>query len=441
MKTRFITPMTRVEGTSELVIHRRRNQVVDVSYRMPTARDFQPVLVGQLVEDLPKLVTRICGICPVAHRVAAIKAIETILNISVSPLVHTLRELALLGEMIRSHTYSVFFCTLPDLLDLVQVLPRKDILGIRQAQPRLFSQAFKLYQCAEALIEAVAGSTTMAFTIVPGGALHNISSDQQIELLKQLHATLASIRWAKDQYKKFLNEARGDIQIFQLSSAMFVSCFDTQTNRFYGTDNVALISADGTQVSFPSIQFPKQLPEHYQPDAPTRIVFKSSNGSNTHLITGPHARLAALHTRPEGNNRHQIDEPNLFYTGLLRLDEIEFGITRALNLLENEWQADGELLTQWKSKSGTAGSAVEAPRGTLLYRLSVNGKGRISSIQIRVPTELNANALVSLVENVTNNCLELGLTAEKSVERAKMAIRCFDPCVSCATNTHVRFRD
>ena len=99
------------------------------------------------------------------------------------------------------------------------------------------------------------------------------------------------------------------------------------------------------------------------------------------------------------------------------------------------------MLTSWEIKSGTAGSAVEAPRGTLLYRLSVDGRGKVSGIQIRVPTELNVDAITSLMGQVVDNCIELGWTAEKSIEWAKMGIRCFDPCVSCATNTEVRFRE
>jgi coenzyme F420-reducing hydrogenase alpha subunit len=229
--------------------------------------------------------------------------------------------------------------------------------------------------------------------------------------------------------------------VFTIPSPLYITSFDTQQNRFSGEDNVTLITPDGQCNSFPSVQFPENITERHDSNAPTRILYSSKNDPECHLLTGPHARIAALQVASAGSTRPEISLPNLFQAGLLRLDEIEFCLTRVISLLENKWRENDALLTSWEVKSGTAGSAVEAPRGTLLYRLSVDGRGKVSGIQIRVPTELNVDALTYLIGQVVNNCIKLGWNADKTVEWAKMAIRCFDPCVSCATNTQVRFRE
>lgn len=440
-KLNLSSPMTRVEGSSELVIQRKRDQVVNVLYKMPSARDFQPVLLGHRIEDLPKMVARICGICPVAHRLGAVKAIEDILDIHVPENALVLREVALLGEIIRSHIYSVFFCTLPDLLGLADQLERKDILGLQESHPRLYSIGFRAYRNAGDIIEDVVGDTNIATAIAPGGVLRNIAGDKQAEIVKNLHALLSSIQWAKSQYRTLLSQVRDDISIFKMSSPLLVTSFDTKENRFSGLNDVKLITPDGEFVTFPAVQFPNAISERHETDAPTRIIYTSKQNPETHLLTGPHARIAALQVANTGSTRPEIGLPNLFHAGLLRLDEIEFCMTRIIHLLENKWRPDEDFLISWDLKSGTAGSAVEAPRGTLLYRLSINGRGKVSGIQIRVPTELNADALTHLVGQVVSNCIELGWPTEKIVKWAKMAVRCFDPCVSCATNTQVRFRE
>ena len=441
MSIRLKSSVSRVEGSSELVIHRDREQVIDVIYKMPSARDFEPVLLSHRTEDLPRIVARICGICPVAHRLGAVKAIEEVSGTSPTLLAQTLREVALLGEVIRSHTYSVFFSTFPDLLGLSEGFRRKDITGLQKSRPRLLSSALKIYRAAGRLIEVVAGDTNMATTIVPGGVMKNIVSDEQSEILKLLHSILSGAQWAKSLYKSMLTDVREDIKIFRLAEPLFITSFDTQENRFSGTDEVALIPPSGETSTFSAVQFPEFLLEHHEPKAATRIVYNSATSPKSSILTGPQARLAALQTKVSETGLQEMNHVNLFLAGLLRLDEIEFSITKSISLLEDQWSPEGDTLVSWKARAGTAGSAVEAPRGTLLYRLSTSDDGRVSGIQIRVPTELNANSLMILVSQVVTRCLELGWPTERVLEWAKIAVRCFDPCVSCATNTKVRFKE
>ncbi|MDO8123282.1 MAG: nickel-dependent hydrogenase large subunit [Candidatus Hermodarchaeota archaeon] len=433
--------MTRIEGDSALIVTREKDRITNVIYNMPTARDFKGVIIGQQVKDLPKIVPRICGICPVAHRIGAVKAIESASEVSIPPVAELLRELALLGEIIRSHTYSVFFSTLPDIMYLTDQISRQDILGIDRTQPRLLPIAIKLYNCAETLITATAGNTNMAFNLIPGGLMQNITITQQQELIQQLHATLSGIKWTKEYYGWLLNEIEGEIQKYTLPQPRYISCFDTHKNRFYGTDQIEFISEDGSQSKFSCAEFSEFLVEQDLPEAPTKIIYAESNKRLNNLLAGPHARLAALQTKSTKSKESLRNIPNLFYSGLLRIDEIEFAITNAIKLLETEWQTGEDVSVALEPQISIGASAVEAPRGTLLYRININDVGRIEDIDIRVPTELNASAITLIVKKVMTACLDLGWSNDQILERAKMAVRCFDPCVSCATHTDIRFRD
>lgn len=441
MKIRLSLPMTRIEGDSTLIVTRDKDHIINVTYNMPTVRDFKGVIIGQEVDDLPKIVPRICGICPVSHRIGAIKAIEAAFDIMIPPIAELLRELALLGEIIRSHTYSVLFSTLPDIMYLADQISRQDILGIDRTQPRVLPLAMRLFNCAEALITATAGNTNMAFNLIPGGLVQNITLSKQQELVQQLHATLSGIKWIKEYYNWSLSEIEGEIKNYTLPLPLFISCFDTHKNQFSGTNQVEFISEDGAQSEFSCSDFSKFLIEQDKPEAPTKIAYIESRNKLKHILAGPHARLAALQTKSIKGRKSHIGIPNLFYSGLLRIDEIEFAVTNAIKLLETQWQPNEDVSVVVKQRASIGASAVEAPRGTLLYRVEINDVSRINDIDIRVPTELNANAISLIVRAVMTACLDLGWTYEQTLERVQMAVRCFDPCVSCATHTDIRFRE
>ncbi|MFW9831655.1 MAG: nickel-dependent hydrogenase large subunit, partial [Candidatus Thorarchaeota archaeon] len=398
------------------------------------------VLIRQHIEDVPKIVSRICGICPIVHRIGALKAIEVAFEITPPPIAKIVREIAILGEIIRSHTYSTFFSTLPDLMYLANQVSRKDIIGVDKTQSRALPVATQLYRTAETLISSTAGHTNMGYNLILGGIRSNITIDQQQTLIQSLHAILPGIQWIKEFYRWLLNEVEGEIQHFTLSLPLFISAFDTTKNRFSGINEVSLHSADEHLYTFSSDEFPQQINEYTQIEAPTGIAYSSIKYPKLRLLAGPHARLASLHGKSTKNKNFRIGIPNLFYAGLLRLDEIEFSITNALHLLEAEWTTHEDITAEWHSQPSAGSSAVEAPRGTLLYHLKIDSHQKIKDIQILVPTELNVLALTEITRNIVSACLELGWTLDQTMERAQMGIRCFDPCVSCATHTDVRYR-
>ena len=441
MKIRLAHPLTRVEGDSELIITQKQDSQVDVTYRLPNTRDFQNILIGQYIEDLPKIVPRICGICPIAHRIGAVKALEVTFDISPPHIAEIIRELAFLGEVIRSHTYSVFFSTLPDLMHLSNQVSRQDIIGVDKTQSRALPVATKLYRAAEELVTKTAGNTNMANNLIIGGVRQNLTFDQQQDLIQTLHTLLPDIKWAKEFYHWLLNEVEGEIKPFILPKPLFISSFDTTHNWFSGSNEVTLFSEEKLIQSFPCREFPQQLQEKTESEFPTSVTYTSVHHPTRRLLAGPHARLAALHNKTAHKNQPLIGVPNLFYAGLLRLDEIEFSITNALRLLESDWNIGNDVTITWQYQPGAGASAVEAPRGTLLYHLEVNEQQTIKNLQIIVPTEINILALTEITKNIVSVCLELGWSIDQTMERAQMGIRCFDPCVSCATHTDIKFRE
>jgi NAD-reducing hydrogenase large subunit len=381
------------------------------------------------------LVPRICGTCSVSHRVAAVKAIEMASDIAVPPLAEALRELALLGEVIRSHAYSVFFCTFPDLLSLSEAISRQDVFGKGKIQQRLLSQGSSLLMRSQDMIEKVVGCANLGTAIAPGGVLRNMASEASLSLRESLQLGLSGIRWAKNLYKSLLSEVSDDIVSFELESPSYVSCFDTENNRFSGTESISVINSDGLACSFPPLKYLDNLGILPNSQSPTNSVYVLKENPDNPLLAGPNARLASLQCLSGQSDHPPTSRPNMFYAGLLRLDEMEFCTIRALSLLDREWTPEGELLTPWESREGVGGCCVESARGALFYRVEVNAQGLVKDIDICTPTELNAGAMAQLLKKVTIECSRLGWSNERTISYAKMVVRCFDPCVYCATHS------
>ncbi|MFW9806986.1 MAG: nickel-dependent hydrogenase large subunit [Candidatus Thorarchaeota archaeon] len=437
MTVRLSHSLTRVLGTSELSIRYKTKEQIDVKYRMLNPRDFLSILRGQHITDLPKLVSRICGTCSVSHRIAAVKAIEMAVDIKAPPLARTLRELSILGEILRSHTYSVFFSSFPDLLGLAETISRQDVLGGSNVQQRLRSQGFSLLQHTNEMVETISGCQTLAPAIVPGGFLRNITSEESKRLQQSLQLGLSGIRWAKELYRSLLSEVSDDVVSFDLDSPAYVSCFDTEKNRFSGARKIAIILSHGDSYTFSASDFSDILGIKHKSESPTNSVYTLKEKPDSLLLTGPHARLAALDN--QSDTRHR-GISNMFYAGLLRLDEMEFCTLRAHSLLENEWMPEGELMVPWDSREGVGGGCVESARGSLLYRLEIDAHSLVKEIDICTPTELNAEAITQLLMKVTEKCNQLGWSMDRITSYAKMAIRSFDPCVFCATHSKVDHR-
>ncbi len=435
MKMQISHPLTRIPGKSELLIHYKTKGKMDLKYHIPPSRDLLSILCGQNVADLPKLAPRICGTCSVSHRVAAAKAIEMACDIAVPPLAETLRELAILGETVRSHAYSVFFCTFPDLLSLSETISRQDLFGKSEVQQRLLFQGSSLFMRAHEMVESVAGCATLGTAIAPGGILRNMTAEESVRMRESLHLGLAGIKWAKKMYRSQLNEVSDDIVSFKLESPSYVSCFDTATNRFSSAEGISVINSDRTARSFLPSRFLDNLEIRRNSQSPIKSIYVLKEDPDSLILAGPNARLASLQYISGQDDPPTGGNSNMFYAGLLRLDEMEFCTIRALSLLDSAWKPEGELWTPWESREGVGGGCVESARGTLLYRIEVSAQGLIKDIDICTPTELNAGAMTQLLEQVTTECGRLGWSNDRIIGYAKMAIRCFDPCVFCATHS------
>ncbi len=156
--------ITRVEGHGNIAIRATDGKIDKVEWQVPEApRFFEAMVRGRRWEDIQSIVSRICGICSVAHSLAAIKAIEDAMDVVVSPQTEKLRILALYGEFIESHVLHIGYLVAPDLLGVKSVVPLVD------SHPDLVKLVVRLHRLGNTMMEVLAGRRTHPLTFCPGG--------------------------------------------------------------------------------------------------------------------------------------------------------------------------------------------------------------------------------------------------------------------------------
>src|SRR6201982_2829860 len=170
-QTITIDPVTRLEGhgkiTSEL---NARGEVEDAHFHVTQVRGFEKFSEGRPFYEMPSLMARICGICPVSHLIASAKACDSLLAVKIPPTADKLRRIFGLAQVTQSHALSLFHLSSPDLLLGMDADPAKsNILGVRETNPELALDGIRLRQFGQKIIERLGGKRIHPAWIVPGG--------------------------------------------------------------------------------------------------------------------------------------------------------------------------------------------------------------------------------------------------------------------------------
>ncbi len=424
---------TRIEGNADIHIQVQDGRVETARLMVQDFRGFEKMTQGKLVESVPHMVSRICGLCSTAHQVASLRAIEDALGIQVPASVRRLREIAIWGEWIASHALSYFFLTLPDVLGA-----GRGIFDLMQEHPDVARDAFFLRKSGDRIAEIVGKRPVHAvalgvghFNILPTpeelAEIRHIADDVKetcrrlISRVDQQHRREAHIPFPAGHSVTFLSyDGRPGQERFRAfdSTGKLRAEFDRET---FG-DYVAEMRVDWSLAKFPylaSLGFPDGV-----------------------LLVGPLSRLFL-----EGG---VLDDPEL----------ASFGLTHALRdpaalcldyldecrLLEIFWAAKQILgyldevdLTQMATDgpdlegSGWGIGVVEAPRGVLVHSYTVS-RGTVERMRLLVATQFN-NAYINLVlRDLAERHVDgdgLSETGEQIIARC---VRVFDPCLTCATH-------
>ena len=402
MNNEFIA---KIEGHGNLTIDWKKNQVKLNIHE--GERLFEGLLVNRTAEEMHWITPRICGICPIAHNLASLTALESALGIEVNSTTVLLRDLMQCGQMIQSHSLHLFFLSLPDYLGIDRGTE------LAKKNPKAFKSALALKGISDQIAEIAAGRSVHPTRTTIGG-FHKIPTKSVLEkLLKKLKKTEQDAKNALILVSKIdFPELKVELQLAALDGSKIIA---VSSNNIKGRKES-------------SIGDYKEVIEEEVRDYST-AKFGKYRGEE--MLVGSLARLAVY---GDYDKKYKIDFENPFYNNLAQAIEILTYHQKAQKIIEKllNNEIDKKIAKPSKNPSLRGIGTTEAPRGGLYHEIHLNKDNIITYANIITPTVQNLTSIEksakSLLEQTKNR-------SKKELERLLvMLVRAYDPCITCSVH-------
>ena len=452
-----IEPVTRVEGHGKVTVHLdEKGNVTQSRLHIVEFRGFERFIQGRPFWEAPVLVQRLCGICPVSHHLAASKAMDAIVGITpetISPTAEKMRRLMHYGQIFQSHALHFFHLASPDLLFGIDAEPaRRNVIALAMENKELATQGILMRQFGQEIIEATAGKKIHGTGAIPGGinkALDPQDKDRFLNGADPMNAA-KMVDWAEDALNFFLDYHKKNkefidnfaafpsnhLSIVRKDGALdlyhgVLRAVDTEGNKIlHDIDYNAYLDFIGEEVkSWSYMKFP---------------FLKNIGKKEGWYRVGPLARLNTADFIPSPRAQKAFEAYKAYTNGKpnnmsmhmhwARLIETLHAAEMIETLLQDPEILEGELIREGKRQSEGIG-LLEAPRGTLFHHYQVDENDLISMANLIVSTTNNNEPMNQAVHLVAKEYLEgQKEITEAMLNAVEVAIRAYDPCLSCATH-------
>ncbi len=407
--------MTRVEGEGRFEL-RVRDGVVERAvlsiYEAP--RFFEAFVRGRSIFEVPDIVARICGICPVAYQMSAVRALEEALGLSPTPTLRALRRLFYCGEWISSHALHVFLLHAPDFLGFPGALEMA-AAGHRD----LVERGLRIKKVGNAILERIGGRAVHPISARVGGFT-------RLPTPAELGALRDDVARALDEAEIATRWAAGlDFPAFE-QDYVFVSLVG-DAYPLEWADEFA-VSGRGT---LPIADFERVCVEA---QVPWSNALQARLDDGRTYLTGPLARFA--HNAARLHPRAAALAPpapvrNPHASIVVRCVEIVHALAEALDLIE-AYAPEGPAYLEAAPRESTGLGATEAPRGLLYHRYAIGPDGLVREAAIVPPTSQNQARIEQDLIGMAPQLLTM--EHERATRLCEQLIRAYDPCISCATH-------
>lgn len=456
-----IDPVTRLEGHGKIEIFLDEQGEVERAYfQVPELRGFEKFVEGRPAEDMPQITSRICGVCPTAHHMAAVRALDDLYQADPPPAAKKIRELVYSAFLAEDHALHFYFLGGPDfIVGPTAARAERNVLGIiSRVGVEVGRKVIAMRRQLREVISLVGGKAVHPVLGLPGGVAKRITPE--------LQARFQQVAVAAVDFAQFTLELFENI-VLKNSDCLKLILSDTFTHRTHYMGLVdernrvslydgwlRIVSPDGAEwAKFPPRQFLDYVGEHIEPWTYMKFCYLKpigwkgfADGAESGIYcVAPLARLNAA----DGMSTplaHQAYEH--FYATL--------GTKPVHHTLANHWARVVELLHAAERMKELAGApdltdthvrtlptatpregigVVEAPRGTLFHHYVTDERGRIQKADLIVATQNNAARIAMSVEKAARALISGSHVSEGMLNMVEMALRAYDPCLGCATHS------
>ncbi len=459
LKTITIDPITRLEGHGKIVIFLdEKGSVENAYFQIPELRGFERFCEGRKAEDLPQIVSRICGVCPPAHHFASTKALDAAFNVEPPPAAKKLRELMYSGYYIYDHTLHFYFLGAPDFVVGPDAPPaERNILGvIKKVGLDIAGEVIKHRAYGQRITAMIGGKATHPACGLPGGISKGLTEEERQEIEKMAESSVAFAKFSLKLFddvvlknKKYVDLILSDMYTLK---TYYMGLVDENNKVNFYDGKVRVVDPQGREfVKFAPSEYLDMIEEHVEEwtytklpylkkvgwkglvDGPTSGVYRvgplgrlnASEGMATPLAQQEYERMyETLGGRP-------VHSTLAFHWA--RLIELLYAAERTLELSRDEEITSKEI----RNKPGPTGEGVgiiEAARGTLIHHYKLDEEGLVKKVNLIVATTNNAPAICMSIRDAAKGLIHGTDVSEGVLNMVEMAFRAYDPCWACATH-------
>jgi F420-non-reducing hydrogenase large subunit len=454
VKTITVQPVTRIEGGAKITIELDDNgNVQDSKVSILELRGFEKFCVGRPVEELPRITTRICGVCPWSHHLASAKATDAVFGVKPPSAGRKLRELCNSIAYMEEHILHFYFLGGGDfVMGPGADYAVRNVIGIAGKLPDVARQVVKMRHMAAQMLEIASGKAIHPVAAVPGGFSKPLTEAERVKLKKMAEEELEfakfSIAYAKENVFPTYLDAVKTVGVIKTG---FLGTVDKKGALNLYDGMLRMMDTDGKYEDFEAKDYLDHISEHVEPWTYVKFPYNKKWGEfsmdtenpvgiyrvNTlarinvcDSITTPLAQAELAEFRKAFGQPTQL---TLLYHWA-RLIELLYNAERAVELLDDPEITSTDTRVEVKPRAARGVGCVEAPRGTLIHDYETDEKGLVTKCNLIVATCQNNAPINMSVNQAAKALIKDGKYDQEILNCVEMTIRAYDPCLSCASH-------
>jgi F420-non-reducing hydrogenase large subunit len=457
-----IDPITRLEGHGKIEIFLNPDGEVENAYfQVPELRGFEKFCEGRPVEELPSIVTKICGVCPGCHHMASGKAVDAVFGVTPPPTARKIRELFYMAHFVHSHIAHFYALAAPDFVVGPTADPAKrNILGvIEKVGLEIAGEVIKHRRIAQEIQAMIGGHQTHVIMNIPGGVRKGITEEQRDDIIAKAEGFIGFGKFSMQLFKDVVlgNKEYLDIILngpYNLTLHSMGLVDDNNFVNFYD-GKVRVVDTKGKELyKYEPKDYLDYVEERVEPWTYLKFPylkkigwkgFVDGNDSGVYQAT-PLSRLNAADgmatplAQQEYMEMYKILKGKPVHSTLAmhwaRLVELIYAAEHCLELAKDPDITGTELRAPLGPIPGEGVGIVEAQRGTLTHHYMTDDKGMVRKVNLIVGTTNNHAAICMSIKKAAQGLIKKGTpVTEGTLNMVEMAFRAYDPCFSCATHS------
>jgi F420-non-reducing hydrogenase large subunit len=462
MKRYTIDPITRLEGHGKIEIFQNDDgEIENVYFQVPELRGFEKFIEGRPAEEVPQIVTKICGVCPGCHHMASGKAVDAVFGVEPTSAAKKIRELFYMAHFVHSHIAHFYALGAPDFV-VGPTAPKaeRNVLGvIGKVGVEIGTEVLKQRRIAQEIQALIGGHQTHVIMNIPGGVRKALTEEQRkdveekakgfVEFGKFSLKVFEDIVLANKDYVDLIVNGPYKLNIYSMGLV------DANNKVNFYDGKVRVVDTDGKEhCKYSANEYRDFIEERVEPWSYLKFPylkkvgwkgFEEGNDSGVYQAT-PLSRLNASDgmatplAQVEYDKMYQIlgGKPvhNTLAMHWARLIELLYSAERCLELAQDPEVTSKDLRAKLGDIPGEGVGIVEAQRGTLTHHYWTDKRGIITKANIVVGTTNNNAAICMSIKKAAQGVIKKGVTVDDGIlNMVEMAFRAYDPCFSCATHS------